>query len=192
VKIGCKKCDTRLYKLTMYSSMGGNSFVKEGIMTADTIIVTNLSLKGVNDGILYATVQMLDSSRALIGTGSAKYTKDVVAPKSATLQSNLSNFGKSNMDSLTVAIKVSELNGSYSAILTQNAVAKGSSMISSEGVIKSMSTMSSQNKASAVGDSVVLNGILADSSINLKNLPISQFQDGVIGLKIIFYDSVGN
>lgn len=192
VKIGCKKCDTRLYKLTMYSSMGGNSFVKEGIMTADTIIVTNLSLKGVNDGILYATVQMLDSSRALIGTGSAKYTKDVVAPKSATLQSNLSNFGKSNMDSLTVAMKVSELNGSYSAILTQNAVAKGSSMISSEGVIKSMSTMSSPNKASAVGDSVVLNGILADSSINLKNLPISQFQDGVIGLKIIFYDSVGN
>lgn len=192
VKIGCKKCDTRLYKLTMYSSMGGNSFIKEGLMTADTISVTNLSLKGVNDGILYATVQMLDSSKALIGTSTASYTKDVVAPKSAILQSNLSNFGKSNLDSLTVSMKVTELNGSYSATLTQNAVAKGSSILSSEGVIKNMSSMSTQNKASALGDSVVLTGILSDSSINLKNLPISQFQDGVIGLKIIFYDSVGN
>ena len=193
VKIGCKKCDTRLYRLTMYSSMGGNSFVKEGQMIGDTITVKNLSLKGVNDGILYATVQMLDSSRALIGTGTAKYTKDVVAPKSANIKSNLSNFGTSNLDSLSVSMKVTELNGSYNATLTQSTVNKTSSINIigkiNDDVIKNMSI---KTMATSVGDSLVISGVLTDSIFNIKNLPISQFQDGLISLKIVFLDSVGN
>ncbi|MFM7682085.1 MAG: hypothetical protein ACKO7P_04995, partial [Bacteroidota bacterium] len=105
VKIGCKSCKDQNYRIRMYSSMGGNSVVYEGKMSSDTISLSNLKLSGVNDGILYATVFILDSTKALIGTGRATYTKDTQIPRSQQLQTNLANFGKSNLDSLIVSIQ---------------------------------------------------------------------------------------
>ena len=139
-------------------------------MTKDTVTLSNLNLKGVNDGVLYATVFMLDSTSALIGTGRATYTKDVLPPKSAIIQSNISNFGKSNLDSLIIDMKISEINCEYNVVITQKSIVKTNSSGSNQDVIKSMST---SIKTFAVGDSVVLAGKLTDSIFKLKNILIS-------------------
>ena len=189
VKIGCKNCINQNYRLRMYSSMGGSSVVFEGKMTKDTVTLSNLNLKSVNDGVLYASVFMLDSSSALIGTGKATYTKDVQPPKSSLIQANISNFGKSNIDSLIFEMKVSELNCEYSLVLTQSSIVKTSSINSPITAVKIMSIKSN---ATAVGDFVVFNGKLTDSVFKLKNINISSFEDGIIELKIIIKDSLGN
>ena len=189
VKIGCASCKDQKYRLRMYSSMGGSSAVFEGKMTKDTVTLTNLNLKGVNDGVLYATAFLLDSNSALIGTGRATYTKDVVPPKSAIIQSNISNFGKSNLDSLIIDMKVSELNCDYNLVLTQKSIVKTNASSSDQFIIKSMSTGS---LASAVGDSLVLAGKLTDSTFKLKNINLSAFQDGLIEVKVVILDSLGN
>jgi hypothetical protein len=189
VKIGCASCKDQKYRLRMYSSMGGSSAVFEGKMTKDTVTLTNLNLKGVNDGVLYATAFMLDSNSALIGTGRATYTKDVVPPKSAIIQSNISNFGKSNLDSLIIDMKVSELNCDYNLVLTQKSIVKTNSSSNDQFLIKAMSTSAF---TSTVGDSVVLAGKLSDSSFKLKNINLSAFQDGLIEVKVVILDSLGN
>ena len=189
VKIGCKNCINQNYRLRMYSSMGGSSVVFEGKMTKDTVTLSNLNLKSVNDGVLYASVFMLDSSSALIGTGKATYTKDVQPPKSSLIQANISNFGKSNIDSLIFEMKVSELNCEYSLVLTQSSIVKTSSINSPITAVKIMSIKSN---ATAVGDFVAFNGKLTDSVFKLKNINISSFEDGIIELKIIIKDSLGN
>ena len=189
VKIGCVSCKDQKYRLRMYSSMGGNSVAFEGKMTKDTITLTNLNLKGVNDGILYATVFILDSTSALIGTGRASYTKDVLPPKSAIIQSNLSNFGKSNLDSLIIDMKVSELKGEYKVVVVQNSIAKPGTFNFKDESIKQFGI--DQNNPS-VGDTVILTGKITDTAFKIKDLPLSQFQDGLIELQISFIDSVGN
>lgn len=190
VKIGCTSCKDQKYRLRMYSSMGGSSVVFEGKMTKDTITLTNLNLKGVNDGVLYATAFVLDSNSALIGTGRAIYTKDVVPPKSSIIQSNISNLGKSNLDSLIIDMKVSELNCNYNIVFTQKSIVKTpSSSNSSQGNFISMST---SIKSLAIGDSSVLSGKLTDSVFKLKNINVSGFQDGIIEVKVVILDSLGN
>ena len=52
--------------------------------------------------------------------------------------------------------------------------------------------MSIKTNATAVGDSVVFNGKLTDSVFKLQNIKISNFEDGLIELKIIIKDSLGN
>lgn len=189
VKIGCASCKDQKYRLRMYSSMGGSSVVFEGKMTKDTITITNLNLKGVNDGVLYATAFVLDSNSALIGTGRATYTKDVIAPKSSIIQSNISNLGKSNLDSLIIDMKVSEINCDYNIVFTQKSIVKTNATSSSQDLIKTMST---SIKASAIGDFSVVSGKLTDSVFKLKNINISGFQDGIIEVKVVILDSLGN
>jgi hypothetical protein len=189
VKIGCGSCKDQKYRLRMYSSMGGSSVVFEGKMTKDTITLTNLNLKGVNDGVLYATAFVLDSNSALIGTGRATYTKDVLPPKSSIIQSNISNLGKSNLDSLIIDMKVSELNCNYNIVFTQKSVVKTTTSSNSSQNFISMST---GIKSFALGDSSVLSGKLTDSVFKLKNINISGFQDGIIEVKVVILDSLGN
>jgi hypothetical protein len=190
VKIGCGSCKDQKYRLRMYSSMGGSSVVFEGKMTKDTITLTNLNLKGVNDGVLYATAFVLDSNSALIGTGRATYTKDVLPPKSSIIQSNISNLGKSNLDSLIIDMKVSELNCNYNIVFTQKSVVKTTSSINSSQ--NNFISMSTSIKSFALGDSSVLSGKLTDSVFKLKNINISGFQDGIIEVKVVILDSLGN
>ena len=189
LSISCKTCAQKNYRARIYSDMGGESVLYEGIMDKDSIVVKNLKLSGVNDGVLYATVFILDTSKVLLGIGKAQYTKDVVAPKSSILKTNLSNFGKSNIDSLIYEMKVSELNCNYNLVLTQASIVKTSSIGSSEDIIK---TMSLQNNVIKVGDSLVLSGKLTDSVFNLKNVNLSIFEDGIIELKMVLKDSLGN
>jgi PKD repeat protein len=61
-------------------------------MTADTIQLNNINLTGVNDGNLFATVFMLDSIRALIGTGRAQYLKDTQIPNVVVNRSSRNNL----------------------------------------------------------------------------------------------------
>ena len=189
LSISCKTCAQKNYRARIYSDMGGESVLYEGIMDKDSIVVKNLKLSGVNDGVLYATVFILDTSKVLLGIGKAQYTKDVVAPKSSILKTNLSNFGKSNIDSLIYEMKVSELNCNYNLVLTQASIVKTSSIGSSEDIIK---TMSLQNNDIKVGDSLVLSGKLTDSVFKLKNVNLSIFEDGIIELKMVLKDSLGN
>jgi hypothetical protein len=60
--------------------MGGNSIVSEGKMSKDSIVVENINLTSVNDGILYATVYILDSTKTLLGIGKSIYAKDISGP----------------------------------------------------------------------------------------------------------------
>ena len=81
VRIGCKNCKDQRYRLRIYSSKGGAVKLFEGMMAADTITLKHLDLTGVNDGNLFASVFILDSARALIGTGRASYLKDTEVPR---------------------------------------------------------------------------------------------------------------
>lgn len=184
VVIGCKSCKNQNYRLRMYSSLGGNSVVYEGPMIADTITLNNLKLTGVNDGVLYATVFMLDSIRALIGTGRATYTKDTQIPKSQQLKTNLANFGKSNLDSLIVDVKSTEKNGSYNLSVVQSTIT--GAMNSNSGPTTTLAT------APGLGDSVVVRGLYTDGNFQIPVNVIKSMQDGLIELRFYLIDSVGN
>ncbi len=192
VAIGCKSCKDQNYRLRMYSSMGGTSVVYEGIMTSDTIKISNLKLSGVNDGILYATVFILDSSKALIGTGRTTYTKDTKIPTSQKLQTNLSNFGTSNLDSLIINIESAELNGSYKLVLYQETVnqSKVNSIVNNIDDIKLQ--MNTVTKLFGQGDSLILMGNYIDGNFNIDGASIRNMLDGIIKIKFYLYDSVGN
>ena len=193
LSISCKTCAQKNYRARIYSDMGGESVLYEGVMDKDSIVVKNIKLKGVNDGTLYATVFVLDTAKVLLGIGKAQYTKDVVAPKSSILKTNLSNFGKSNIDSLIFDMKVSELNCEYTLVLTQSSIVKTSAINAPiNSPINAAKIMSIKTSATAVGDSVVFNGKLTDSVFKLQNIKISNFEDGLIELKIIIKDSLGN
>lgn len=190
VFIGCKSCKDQNYRLRMYSSMGGNSVVHEGKMTSDTIKLVNLKLSGVNDGILYATVFMLDSSKALIGTGKAIYTKDTKAPTSQKLQTNLANFGKSNLDSLIIQIESSERNGEFKLVAVQSTVVSNAAAPNALGDVEKSSLKNTQQFA--VGDSILVSGNYTNGNFNINSTILKSMQDGMIEIKFYLIDSVGN
>lgn len=180
LSISCKDCKNKNYRARFYSSMGGNSVVNEGKMTKDSIIVENIKLTGVNDGILYATVFILDSTKTLLGIGKSIYAKDVLAPKSGILKTNLANFGKSNIDSLIYQIKASESKGSYTLSIKQATVTpikqsvNGPVLYKTEAVIKTII------------------GTFSNSNISVKDSVLKGFEDGLIEITCIVRDSVDN
>ena len=211
VKIGCKSCINQNYRLRMYSSMGGTSVVSEGKMTKDTITVSNLNLKGVNDGVLYATVFMLDSTRALIGTGKATYTKDATVPTNYNLTPNRSLLGKSNLDSFIVAIKSVEINSSNQVVLKQISINPGSTgQIGDSIVLNSIRSMYTANlpvinSTSPTGSgnqynvgfeggmpSALMNVGFYDSTLRIPKSVFDKLADGTIEIKLISTDSLGN
>jgi hypothetical protein len=189
IKFGCKNCEGQNYRITIYSSMGGNSVTLQGAMTADTLSLNNLKLGGVNDGIIYATVFILDSTASMIGNGRASYTKDVLLPRPANVLANLANLGKSNLDSLVVDMKVSELNGGFNIVVVQGTISKPLAFSFHDDNVKPFG-INPDNPS--VGDTVIISGKVTDSVFKITNLPLSQFQDGLIELQISFVDSVGN
>ena len=211
VKIGCKSCIDQNYRIRMYSSMGGSSVVSEGKMTKDTITVSNLKLKGVNDGVLYATVFMLDSTRALIGTGKATYTKDATLPTNYNLTPNRSLLGRSNLDSFIVAIKSVEINSSNQVVLKQISINPGSTgQIGDSVVINSIrdiytadlpvvnsttqyGTGNQFNLESEGGmPSALMNTGFYDSTLRIPKSVFDKLADGTIEIKLISTDSLGN
>lgn len=211
VKIGCKSCIDQNYRIRMYSSMGGSSVVSEGKMTKDTITVSNLKLKGVNDGVLYATVFMLDSTRALIGTGKATYTKDATLPTNYNLTPNRSLLGRSNLDSFIVAIKSVEINSSNMVILKQITINPGSTgQIGDSIVINSIRNIYTANlpvvnstAQSGTGNqfnleseggmpTALMNVGFYDSTLSIPKSVFDKLADGTIEIKLISTDSLGN
>jgi len=211
VKIGCKSCMNQNYRIRMYSSMGGSSVVSEGKMTKDTITVSNLNLKGVNDGVLYATVFMLDSTRALIGTGKATYTKDATVPTNYNLTPNRSLLGKSNLDSFIVAIKSVEINSSNQVVLKQISINPGSTgQIGDSIVLNSIRSMYTANlpvvnstaqnrtgnqlylESEGGMPSALMNTGFYDSTLRIPKSVFDKLADGTIEIKLISTDSVGN
>jgi hypothetical protein len=211
VKIGCKSCINQNYRLRMYSSMGGTSVVSEGKMTKDTITVSNLNLKGVNDGVLYATVFMLDSTKALIGTGKAIYTKDATVPTNYNLTPNRSLLGKSNLDSFIVAIKSVEINSSNLVVLKQTTINPGSTgQIGDSIVLNSIRNINTANlpvinSTSQNGSgnyfnlefeggvpTALMNTGFYDSTLKIPKSIFDKLADGTIEIKLISTDSLGN
>jgi hypothetical protein len=211
VKIGCKSCINQNYRLRMYSSMGGTSVVSEGKMTKDTITVSNLNLKGVNDGVLYATVFMLDSTKALIGTGKATYTKDATVPTNYNLTPNRSLLGKSNLDSFIVAIKSVEINSSNLVVLKQTTINPGSTgqigdsivlnsirniYTANLPVINSTSQNGSGNHYNVEFEggmpTALMNTGFYDSTLKIPKSIFDKLADGTIEIKLISTDSLGN
>jgi hypothetical protein len=211
VKIGCKSCINQNYRLRMYSSMGGTSVVSEGKMTKDTITVSNLNLKGVNDGVLYATVFMLDSTKALIGTGKATYTKDATVPTNYNLTPNRSLLGKSNLDSFIVAIKSVEINSSNLVVLKQTTINPGSTgqigdsivlnsirniYTANLPVINSTSQNGSGNHYNVEFEGGMPTGLMNtgfyDSTLSIPKSIFDKLADGTIEIKLISTDSLGN
>jgi hypothetical protein len=143
-------------------------------------VVENIKLTGVNDGILYATVFMLDSTRNLLGIGKSIYAKDVIAPKSAILKTNLANFGKSNIDSLIYEIKASEPKGTYTLTIKQSTVTTNSqgtlvpTLFRTESIVKTLS------------------GSFTNANISIKDSVLKSFQDGLIEISCIVRDTVDN
>lgn len=172
VKIACGECKNQNYRLRIYSSMGGDSQVFEGKMMADTTTLENLNLIGVNDGVLYATVFILDDENALIGVGKAEYTKDTVIPKAKSIQANLSSFGISNLDDLIVEIETEEFVGNYVMNLSQYSTNSSSSEISNSRI--------------------TLTGSFTDGQIVVSELPLDQFDDGFIQISVLLIDMAGN
>jgi len=185
MSIACKSCSGKLYRARFYSDMGGESILSEGIMKSDSIVVNNINLRGVNDGVLFTTVFILDTSKVLLGISKAEYKKDVVIPKSNLFKTNLSNFGKSNIDSLVLDVRVTEKNLAYNIILSQNSIIKTDANGNQSQSLNSISSIK-------VGDSIVIVGLLMDTIGKLNNIPLKSFEDGIIGLKIFYFDSVGN
>jgi hypothetical protein len=180
LSISCKDCKNKNYRARFYSSMGGNSVVNEGKMTNDSIVVENIKLTGVNDGVLYATVFMLDSTKTLLGIGKSIYAKDVIAPKSGILKTNLANFGKSNIDSLIYQIKASESKGSYTLSIKQASVTP----------IKQGVNVPALYKTEALVKTIT--GTFANANISIKDSVLKGFEDGLIEITCIVRDSVDN
>lgn len=172
VLIGAEGIKDQFYRLRMYSSMGGQSLVFEGQMEADTIVLHGLDLRGVNDGVLYATVFILDAEQALIGTGLATYDKDTERPQGYYLQANISNFGVSNLDDLIVDIITTEVSGSYLLMISQHTINEY------------------QNKASP--DTLILQGTFSAGEFQVGNIPLENFADGLIKLELVIVDEAGN
>ena len=114
-EISCVPCKDKKFVYQIYSLMGGNVARGEGVLSNDTSIINNISVRGVLDGVIYLTVQVLDNSDQLIATKTAVYTKDTVLPKAYLLKTNLQNQGYSNLDDLVikVALELADINGNY-------------------------------------------------------------------------------
>ena len=183
MSVACKNCADKLYRARIYSDMGGNSVVYEGKMSSDSIVINNIKLSGVPDGILFATVFITDSVKVLLGMGKSSYAKDVIPPKSAELKTNLSNFGKSNIDSLVVAIKTTERNGAYSMTLEQLTVTppKAKSAVFGSSILEN-GTLNPQT----------INGTYTDGNFQVSSSLLNSFDDGLIRLTFMLKDSVDN
>jgi PKD repeat protein len=118
--IGCDSCAGQYYRLKVYSSMGGAVLIFTGQLSADTILLSNLNLTGVNDGNLHATLFILDSTQALIGLKRATYIKDTEKPI-ATITRSQAN-GISNIYNITTNENVTNPTIAFTDVVIQNGI----------------------------------------------------------------------
>ncbi len=179
--ISCVPCQGKKFVYQIYSLMGGSVSRGEGVLNQDSVVIDRISLRGVLDGVIYLTVQVLDNEDQLISTTTASYTKDTVLPKAYHLKTNLQNQGYSNLDNLVIKVVVepSELNGSYNLQF-----ANWSNSVSSN--------MASNTVTPVVSKQILLKGTLNDSTVSFSNLKLNELSDGIISGKLHVSDSSQN
>ncbi|MDB0043200.1 thrombospondin type 3 repeat-containing protein [Flavobacteriaceae bacterium] len=187
-KISCTPCKDLNYVYTIYSRIGGGGAVVrgEGKFTNDSIIVNNIKTSGVLDGLVNLTVQVTDSTSALVATKSTQYTKDVIYPKAYYSKSNIQDQGWSNIDDIVVDITVEQddVGGTYSYNISNDS-GKTSIIQNDFNDIKRFFTNNSS-------DDVNYSGSLDSISNQLKNLDFSSLNDGYIKTDLTITDQVGN
>jgi hypothetical protein len=187
-KMSCSPCKDLNYVYTIYSRMGGGGAVVrgEGKFSNDSIIVNNIKTSGVLDGLVNLTVQVIDSTSALVATKSAQYTKDVVYPKAYYSKSNIQDQGWSNIDDIIIDITVEQddVGGTYSYDVSNDSGKSGISIDNSNN-IKRFFTKNSN-------DNINYSGSLDSISNQLKNLDFSSLNDGYLKTSLTITDQVGN
>ena len=176
-KMSCSPCKDLNYVYTIYSRMGGGGAVVrgEGKFSSDSIIVKNIKTSGVLDGLVNLTVQVTDSTSALVATKSAQYTKDVIYPKAYYSKSNIQDQGWSNIDDIVIDISVeqADIGGTYSYNIYNHSGQKDAL---------------NDNFDNNIYYSESLDSIL----IRLINLDFSSLNDGYIKTILTITDQVGN
>ena len=165
---------------------GGGAVVRgEGKFESDTIVVNNIKTNGVLDGLVNLTVQVTDSTSALVATKSAEYLKDVVYPKAYYSRSNIQDTGESNIDEFTVEIVVEDVDvgGTYSYGIS-NTESSGLALELNSGIKRSSIYQSNDVK--------YITGSIDSISNTLKNIDFKDFKDGYIKTTLIITDQVGN
>ena len=180
LSISCKDCKNKNYLARFYSNKGWNSVVNEGKMTKDSIVIENVKVTDVNDGVFYTTVFILDSIKTLLGIRESISVKDVIPPKSAVLKTNLANFGRSNIDSLIYQIKASESKGYYTLSIKQATVTP----------IKQSVNVPVMKKTEALVKTFI--GTFSNPNISIKDSLLKGFEDGLIEITCVVRDSVDN
>ncbi len=180
-------CAGKLYRARFYSLMGGRSQVVEGTMYSDSIYVPELNLREVNDGILYATVFIMDSTRTLLGIGKTKYTKDTVLPKDYLLKTNYQNLGTANIDQFIVEVETVELNGEI-----ELEIYKSDSAIQNQILSAPSKVLNAPFKITAASDTLRYKLSIDQMNFDISTPEIQNLSDGEITIKLIITDSVGN
>ena len=187
-KMSCSPCKDLNYVYTIYSRMGGGGAVVrgEGKFSNDSIIVNNIKTSGVLDGLVNLTVQVTDSTSALVATKSAQYTKDVVYPKAYYSKSNIQDQGWSNIDDIVIDITVEQddVGGTYSYNVSNDSGKTGLSIDNSNFIKRTMTSNSNND--------VNYSGSLDSISNKLTNLDFSSLNDGYIKTNLTITDQVGN
>ena len=177
-KMSCVPCKDLNYVYTIYSRMGGGGAVVrgEGKFDNDSIVVNNIKTSGVLDGLVNLTVQVTDTTSALVATKTAEYLKDVVFPKSYYARSNIQDQGWSSIDSIVVAIKVEsqDIGGSYSLTITKT------------------EKTTSANGSILNNDAISLNGDIESDDFNISDLDVSKLKNGYNKFVLVITDQVGN
>ena len=187
ISLSCEPSAGLNYIYTIYSLMGGNVIRGEGKMSADSLTISNIDLSGVLDGIIKLTVQITDSSDQLIATTTTEYTKDVVRPKAYYLQTNLKNYGLSNLDSLAlnIALENVDIGGTYKLVLSEM---KDSTM----QIINQKNLYPATSKLNSSDTSIVLFDTIHGADISLKNLDIESLEDGLLKSTLVLTDQNAN
>ena len=138
------------------------------------------------DGLVNLTVQVTDSTSALVATKSAQYTKDVVYPKAYYSKSNIQDQGWSNIDDIVIDITVEQddVGGTYSYNVSNDSGKTGLSIDNSNFIKRTMTSNSNND--------VNYSGSLDSISNKLTNLDFSSLNDGYIKTNLTITDQVGN
>lgn len=162
--------------------MGGNVVRGEGIMSNDSLTVDNIDLRGVLDGIIKLTVQLTDSLDQLVATTTTEYLKDTVFPKSYYLQTNLQDYGVSNLDTLVLEVELEQIDvgGKYGLVFSEY-----DKPITTAGVIHKTVNISKSNSESGT---IVYEGLINDKQISIDNIDWTGLPDGLIISSLVIAD----
>ncbi|MCY4160405.1 MAG: T9SS type A sorting domain-containing protein [Flavobacteriaceae bacterium] len=175
ISISCSPCAGLGYVAAIYSRGGGGDVVRsEGTLDADTNLIQGLNTKGVLDGEINLTVQLIDQQSNIISTQTTQYTKDVVYPSAYYTRSNLQNTGFSNLDDWVIGIEFNDedLGGAYELEIGYVALDAVFQFQEHQAISTFKGTL--------------------DQGVSLKNFSTENFENGVLYTSLMVSDPNGN